>query len=242
MLAQPSDAAIRHVLAQVVRLVVRRLHHVGVLDEPRFPLGCLAGEEAVEVVETVSGRPAVERAHRGRLVGRRVVPLAERRRLVAVMPQHFGHRGRGLRDHAGVAVPVHRAFRDRAGADPLVIAAGEQRGAGGRADSGGVESVVAHPLIGELAQRRRVDLAAERRRLAETDVIEQDDEHVRRVRLEVPGLRAALVHRVLQPRLGDACRGHRRKWQDAAVVGLGRCRGTGRQLQRHCLQTDQGAQ
>ena len=89
-LRSQAIALLCHVLGQVILLVVRRLDRVGVLDEPRFPLRGLAGEEAVEVVEAVAGRPAVERTHRGRLVGRRVVPLAERRRLVAVVVQHLG--------------------------------------------------------------------------------------------------------------------------------------------------------
>ena len=69
-----------HVLGQVVFLVVRRLDRVEVLVQPRFPLRRLAGEKAVEIIESVAGRPAVERAHRRRLGGGRVVPLAERRR------------------------------------------------------------------------------------------------------------------------------------------------------------------
>ena len=140
--AQPVDAVLRQVFAEVVLRVVRRLDGVGVLHQPRLPLRGLAGQEAVEVVEAVAGGPAVERAHRRGLVGRRVVPLADRRRAVAVVAQHLGDRGRALRDHAGVAVPVHRALGDGAVADALVVAPGEQRGARGRADRGGVEGVV----------------------------------------------------------------------------------------------------
>jgi hypothetical protein len=78
--------------------------------------------------------------------------------------------------------------------------------------------------------------------LSEADIVEQDDEHVRRARLEVLGLRAALMLGVLQPRRGDTGRRDRRKGQDAAVAGLGRDSGPGRQIQRHCLQTDQDTQ
>ena len=61
------------------------------------------------------GRPPVERPHRRGLGRRRVVPLAERRRAVAVVAKHLGD-GRGvLGDHPGIAVPVHRALGDRAG-------------------------------------------------------------------------------------------------------------------------------
>ena len=87
MSSQPVDAALREVFAQMILLVVRRLDRVGVLDEAWFPLRGLAGEEAVEIVEAMSGRPAVERAHRRRLIGGRVVPFADRRRLVPVVAQ-----------------------------------------------------------------------------------------------------------------------------------------------------------
>ena len=215
--AQPVDAALRQVFAQVVLRVVRRLDGVGVLHQPRLPLRGLAGQEAVEVVEAVAGGPAVEGAHRRGLVGRRVVPLADRRRAVAVVAQHLGDGGRGLRDHAGVAVPVHRALGDGAVAHALVVAPGEQRGARRRADRRGVEGVVADALVGQAAERGRLDLAAEGRSLAEADVVEQDDQHVRRAGLQVLRLGAALVHRVLQPRLGDAGRRHRRERQHRAV-------------------------
>ncbi len=230
MLAQPVDAALRHVLGQVVLLVMGRFDGRRVLDQPRFPLRRFAREEAVEVVEAVPGRPAVERTHRRRLVGRRVVPLAEGGRLVAVMPQHLGHRRRSLRDHAGVAIPIHRALGDRAVADALVVAAGEQRRPRRRADRRRVERVVGDALVREAAQRRRVHLAAERRRLAEADVVEQDDQHVRRAGLQVVRLRASLVDGILQARCGLARRRHRREGKHRAIGGRG---GSVRRTHRH---------
>ena len=221
MLAQPVDAARRHVLGEVVLLVMGRFDGGRVLDQPRFPLRRFAGEEAVEIVEAVPGRPPVERTHRRGLVGRRVVPLAEGGRPVAVVPQDFGHRRRGLRDHAGVAVPVDRAFGDRAVADALVIAPGEQRRPRRRADRRGVEGVVADALARQLGECRRVHLAAERRRLAEADVVEQDDQHVRRAGLQVLRLGTALVHGILQARRRLACRRHRRKRQHGAIARRG---------------------
>ena len=85
----PGEPLVDHVFGQVVFLAVRRLDRVQVLVQPRFPLRRFAGEEAVEVVEPVAGGPAVERSHRGRLVRRGVVPLAERRRFVAVVVQRL---------------------------------------------------------------------------------------------------------------------------------------------------------
>ena len=77
---------------------------------------------------------------------RRVVPLADRRRLVAVVAQDLGHRGRGPRDHSRVAIPVHRALRDRAVAHPLMVAPRQQCGARRRADRRRVKGVVADAL------------------------------------------------------------------------------------------------
>ena len=124
---------------------MRRLDRIEILDQPRLPLRRLAGEEAVEIVEadTLAGRPERERTHRGRLGGRRVVPLAEGGGVVAVIAEHLGDRRGCPRDDAGIAVPVDGALGDGARADALMIAPGQQRGAGRRADRSGVEGVVA---------------------------------------------------------------------------------------------------
>ena len=76
---------VRHVLGQVVSLVVRRLDRIEILVEPGLILRCLTGEESIEVIKTMAGGPAVERSHRGRLGSRRVMPLAEGSRPVAVV-------------------------------------------------------------------------------------------------------------------------------------------------------------
>ena len=80
----------------MIVLIVRRFDGVGVLEQPRLLLRGFAGEKAVEIVETdaLSGRPTIERTHRGRLRRRRVVPLAERGGLVAVIVQYLGERRR----------------------------------------------------------------------------------------------------------------------------------------------------
>ena len=159
---------------------MRRFDRVEVLVEPRLVLRGLAGEESVEVVEPVPRRPSVERPHRGGLVGGRVVPLAEGRGLVTVVVQHLRDRGGRPGDHAGVAVPVDGTLGDGPVADPLMVPPGQQRGARRRTDRGGVERVVADPVVREAGQRRCVDLAAEGVGQAEADVVEQDDEDVGR--------------------------------------------------------------
>ena len=181
MLLQPGDPLVRHVLGEVIFLVVRRLDGGGVFHEARLPLRGFTGEEAVEVLEAVTRRPIGERPHRRGLVGGRVVPFAEGGGLVAVVLQDLGNRRGSHRHDAGVAVPIHRALGDGAAADALVIAPGEQRGARGRTDRGGVKTVVADAFVAQFRKRRRVGEAAERVRHAEAGIVDQHDEHVRRV-------------------------------------------------------------
>ena len=181
VLAQPGDRVVGQVLGQVVALALRRLDRVEVLIQPRFPLRGLAGDEAVEVVEAVPGRPAVERPHRGGLGGGGVVPLAERRRAVAVVAEHLGDGGGVLADHPGVAVPVHRAFGDGAGMHAVVVASGQQRRAGRRADRRGVKGVVADAVFGHPPEGRGAHFAADHIGQSEPDIVEQHDEDVRGV-------------------------------------------------------------
>ena len=232
MAAQPGDGLGGQVFAQVVALAVGRLHGIEIFVEPGLVLRGLAGQEAVKIVEAVPGGPAVEGPHGGGLVRGGVVPFAEGGSLVAVVVQDLGDGGGGLGDGAGVAVPVHGAFGNGAGTDPLVVAPGEQGGPGGRADGGGVKGVVADAFVTQPGEGRGVNFAAEGPGLAEAHVVQQDDEDVGRARGQVVGFLAALVFGFLQGRPGDTGRGHRREGQDGAVGGGGGFIG--------CLDRDKG--
>src|SRR5579871_4066393 len=160
MVAQPVDAVLREILAQMILLVVRRLDLVGILDQPRLPLRRLAGEKTIEIVETVPGRPAIEWPHRSSLIGGSIVPLADGCRFVTVVAQDLCHRRRAFWNDSGIAIPVHSAFCDRAIADTLMIASRQQRCARWGADRSRMEAVVTYALFGKLAERPSVDLAA----------------------------------------------------------------------------------
>ena len=203
-----------------------------ILDQPRLPLRGLAGQEAVEVVEAdpLAGGPQRERPHRRRVGRRRVVPLAEGGGLVTVSAQDLRNGRRGPGNHAGIAVPVHRAFRNRPGTHPLVVASGQQRRPRRRADRRGMEGVVADALVRDARQRGRMDRSAVGVGQAEADVVEQDDEDVGGILRQVALLHAPLVLRRLQRRAGHACRRCRRKRQHRAVGGLrGLAEGMGQQ-------------
>ena len=225
MLLQPGDSLVGHVLGEMIFLVVRRLDGGGVLHEARFPLRGFAGEEAVEILEAVARRPIGERPHRRRLVGGRVVPFAEGGGLVAVILQDLGNRRGSHRHDARVAVPIHRALGDRAAADALMVAPGEQRRARGRTDRGGVKPVVADAFVAQPGKRRRVRETAKGIRHAEARIINENDEHVGRVLRQTIRLDAAFVDGFLQglARLAGGRRGRER--QHGAVI---RRRGKGR--------------
>ena len=210
-LVEPSEGLVRHVLGEVVVLVVGWLDGVEVLDEARFPLRGFTGEEAVEVVEAVAGGPAVLRSHRGRFGGGRVVPFTEGGGLVAVVAQNLGEGGGLLGDDAGKAVEGDGALGDGAGTDAGVVASSEQRGAGRRADRRGVKGVVADAFVGELGEGGRVDFAAEGVGHAEADVIDEDDEDVRCVGGKALRFGRPFHGRVLQARFGNALAERRRR-------------------------------
>ena len=100
-------------------------------------------------------------------------PLAESGALVSVGAQNLCKaRGRPGNDPS-IAVPVHRALRNGAGADALMIAAGQQRSARGRADRRGMERVIADALVCDPRERWRMDWATVGIGQAEADVIQQ---------------------------------------------------------------------
>ncbi len=219
MLAQPHDRLVGEIFAQVVLRIVRRFDRVEVLEQARFPLRRLAGEKPVEIVEADSfaGRPQREWTHRRGFGRGRVVPFAERGALVAVSAEHFRQRRGRARNHAGVAVPINRAFGDRAGSDALMVASGEERCARRRADRRGVECVVTDAGVCDATQRRRVNRAAVRIGQTEADVIHQDDQDVRRILRQVARRTPRRERRVLQAWCGNTRRRVRGERQHRAV-------------------------
>ena len=163
-----------------------------VLGQARVPLARAAAEEPVEVVEAPAVRPPVERPGRTLLPVGRQVPLAERRRAVAVVPQDPRQRRAVPWQRRRVAREPAGELADRAEADAVVVPSGEQRRPRRRAQRRDVEPVVAHPALGDPGVVRRLDRSAEGARVAEPGVVDEDQQHVRcavrrrRVADEVP--------------------------------------------------------
>ena len=216
----PGHGTLGQVFAQVILLAVLiggRLDRIDVLVKPRLPLRSLAGHEAVEVVKAVAGGPAVERAHRGGLIGRRVVPFAEGGGLIAIVAQGFREGGGGFRDHAQIAVPVHGALGNGAVTDALMIAPGQKRSTSGRADRRGMKPVVADAGVRHTRKRGRADHAAVGVGQAESHIVEQHDEDIGRILGQAALVDAPLMLRLLQGDAGNAGRRRRCKRQHRAV-------------------------
>ena len=134
----PRDRLVRNILGEVVPLLrgLVRLDRLVELVERRVPLVRLAADETVEVLEPTSGvRPAVERTHRARLPHGHLVALAELRRVVAVQLQGLGQRGAGVRSQRVVTGRRRGDLGDATHAHGVVVAAGEHRCPGGRAQT-----------------------------------------------------------------------------------------------------------
>ena len=117
---EPLDGSVGHRVGEVVRmlLVVELLGSADdllVLRQARVPLTRPAAQDPVEVVESPAVRPAVERPCGTLLAVGCQVPLAERRRAVAVVPEDPGQRPRspvgGWRSSPGTHPRTRRSSR-----------------------------------------------------------------------------------------------------------------------------------
>ena len=166
----------------------------------------LRAHEAVEVVEAFAGGPPVERAHRGDLAGRGLMPFAERGGAVAVALQDLGKGGSGAGTESVVSRRRGGHLRRAAHADRVVIASRQQRLAGGRAQRSDVEAGVPQPAVCKPVGGGHLARPAECARGAESEIVHHHDHHVgrpaRRLNGRHRGERGSL--------LVDAERGHRR--------------------------------
>ena len=177
--ANPIDALVRHVLfEEIVLHVVRWLDRLRVLVKGRFPLIGIPPDESVEVLETQTGGPKVERPGLTGVPVRHIVVLAVPGRVVAILLQDFGKRPAALRHQGVVAWETGSQFHDDARRGRMVVAAGQERRARRRAEGRRVELSVAQAVLGQPVQRLRGDRTAKRARRAKAHVIRQDDEDV----------------------------------------------------------------
>ena len=208
---EPLDRLVGDVVGEVVQLLVLTLGYTEgrvVLGDDRVILARGTGQEAPPVVEAPPGGPVVERARSTHVATRRHVPLAEPAGDVPVLLENAGQRGAGSRPHTGIARERPRELRDAAHPHPVVVTAGQHRGARGRADRGDVEPVVGDALLLHACEIWRSDAAAERVGPTEAGVVDEHDQDVRRV---IGRLRrrhdAPVAHRLIDRESADPAEG-----------------------------------
>ena len=183
LLRDPGHGLVGHVLHEVVALFGRLLwiDRRGAFVDRRVPLVRLAAEEAIEILEAAAARrPGIERSDRAGFPHRHFVALAELRRGVAVELQRPCQRRNGVREHRAITRRAAGDLGDAAHAGGMVVAPGQQRLAGRRAEGGGVEAVVFQAVRGQLLRGRRLAGAAEGARRAKPCIVKQDEQDIRR--------------------------------------------------------------
>ena len=180
---EPLDRAVGHRVGEVVRMLlvvelVGRADDLLVLREAGVPLARPAAQDPVEVVEPPAVRPAVERPCGTLLAVGCQVPLAERRRAVAVVPEDPGQRRAVPWEGGAVAGEPTRELADRAEPHRVVVPPGQQRRPRRRAQRRDVEPVVAQAALGHPRVVGCLDRPAEGARVAEPRVVDEHQQHV----------------------------------------------------------------
>ncbi len=180
--ADHPQRLVGEVLRQVVAVLgqVRLVDVVVVLGQARIPVVRLAADEPVEAVVALAERPVLLRGAQRPLVDRHVVVLADPERRPARVAQDVGHRGVLRRDVRAVAGEAGGGLGDRGEPVQVVVAAGEERRAGRRAQRRRVPLRVGQAVRRQPVHRRHVDPTAVRRPGRLPGVVVEHDEHVRR--------------------------------------------------------------
>ena len=160
---------------------------------------------------------------RARRPGRHVVVLADPGGGVAVLSQRRRSMRRLGRDYRVVARIAGRPFGHRAEADRVMIAPGQERRAGRRAERGVVHLRIAEAARGEFVERRRRYDAAKRGVRAVARVVDENEQDVRRALGRHDRRRPAGLT-VDQIRLDEAGKRRRRRRQHFAVGEVDRRR------------------
>ena len=145
-----------------------------------MPLVGLTAHEPVEVLEAHPAGPLVEGSSQAVEIGRRVMVLAEPGRGVAVLLKDLADGRFVLGNDAVVARVAGGLLGDHTKTRRVVVAAGDQGRARGRAERGGVELRVAQSRLRDPVHRRRRDHAAKGAVDAIALVIGHDEQHVGR--------------------------------------------------------------
>ncbi len=177
----PRNHLVGDVLGEVIALFgrLRRLDRCRTVEQGRRPLVGLATNKAVELLEALAGRPAVEWTRHADFPRRCLVGLANTPGAVAVEPQHLGDGGYRVGSYAVVARSTGSHFSHRADSGRVMVAAGQQRDSSGRAQRRRMEAVVEQAIIGNLLQCGHIARATRHARGPKAHIVEQHQHDIR---------------------------------------------------------------
>ena len=181
-LAEVADGAVGEIDAEVIAVLRtrRRRDRVVVLEQRRHELMRLAAVKSVPALKAAPARPGVARRGRVGLVLGREVPLADGHRHVAVRGEDLGHEAVLARHSSPVAREADGEIGDSPHRVRVVVAAREQAGARSASTATWCGSWRAAPRPRPGVDVRRGDVGAVAPELGVADVVEHDDQHVRR--------------------------------------------------------------
>ncbi len=219
-LADHRNRLIGHVAVEVVVRLPGGAHRRLIADQGGVPVIDVGGEEAVEPVEPLPGRPLVIGSGRSHVFGDEMVPLAKRISRIALRVEIVGKCTGRSGDFAVVARKGPRHRRVAADADAVRHAPGEERGPRRRADRGGMVVGVTQAPGRDPVDIGRLHQTAIAGELGETDVVQHPDEDIGALLLL--GSRGGGS----RWRCGGFLRGNRRaSWRDACEHRRGQKQG-----------------
>lgn len=178
----PLDGPVGQILGQVVPVDVgsRWLDKVVVVNEVWCVLIGLGAHEPVEALETSAERPPAPGRTQAGFLPRSEVPLAERERRVSLVAQNLAEEARPLCDLGVVAGVASALIGDPAHGRRVMVAAREQACPRRRAHRSCVEVPVPQPVCGKRVHCRCGDVRAIAAELRVSDIVEHDEDHIRR--------------------------------------------------------------
>src|SRR4029077_7161665 len=159
---------------------MRRLYSDGSIKNGRSPLIRFATDETVKFIEARMSGPTIKRSGNRDLPRRRFVIFAKRSGAVAIQAQHFCKRRDALRADSGIAWKRSGKFHDRTGIVHVMIATRQQRSASRRTKRSSMKIVITQARGRELFRCLHFAGSTKRARLPEADVVQQNDDDVRR--------------------------------------------------------------
>ena len=136
------------------------------------------------MLEAFAKRPVLKRSRGGPLVSWCEVPFTHSKRRIALCPEDLRQRSRRVRDASCVPGEVHWQVGQHADPYTVVIAARQQARPRRRAHCSRVEVGQANTSFGESIYRWGGDIGAVAAELSESNVVQHDDDDVRRSTLE----------------------------------------------------------